>query len=109
AAALPDGGGAVALRPVARLVVLVGQQVRGQPGVAGGGADDAVAPQAGVQAIPVQGALAEDARQGPVGDAEGTQEQRGFDRAGVADHVGYGAGGPDEKAYAGGRAAAAAE
>src|SRR5262249_57507498 len=88
AAAGADRGGDVVLDPVARLVVLVGQQVLRYLDLADGGADDAVASQAFSQAIPVHRPLAEDTGQGPEGHAEGTQEQRPLDGVGAARQVG---------------------
>src|SRR3712207_9191571 len=64
------------LFPYTTLFRSVGDQVLGQVGPAGGGPDEAVAAPAAPQAVPVQGALAEGAGQGPEGHAAGAQEQR---------------------------------
>ena len=101
AAALGHGGGDVVLGAVARLMVLVGQQVLGHLGPPHGRAHDAVASQADLQAIPVHGAPAEDPGQGPERHAEGAEEQRVADLVGVAGHVGQDEAGPDGEGAAG--------
>src|SRR5262249_20914346 len=102
AAALGDRGGDVVLLAAARLVVLVGQQVLRQAGLPDRGADYAVAPEADLKAIPVSVVAAEDAGDGPEGDAEGAEEEGVGDVVGGAGQVGQREAGADGEGLAGG-------
>jgi hypothetical protein len=101
AAAPGHGGGDVVLGAVARLMMLVGQQVLGPFGPPHGGAHDAVTPQAHLQAVPSHGVPAEDSGQGPERHAAGTPQQRIARLVGVAGPVGPDEAGPDGDGTAG--------
>src|SRR5512143_3895621 len=75
-ASAPDGRGDVELLAIAGLMMLVGQQMRRQLGLADGGPYDAEATQGAFPAIPSHVGRAEDTGQGPERDAEFAQEQR---------------------------------
>src|SRR5512135_305284 len=84
-----DSRGNVDLLAIERLVMLIGQQVLGQPCPTDGRPHDTEASEAAFQAIPEHRVVAEDAGQGPERHAELAEEQGAFDVLNTRGHVGH--------------------